>query len=403
VTGLLVTLIWFPLLGAALSRLTGRMSWFLAGAGVNGLALSIAGVFHLPLKWTLLLLGFAAIVILSAAKDPRRQPATDPSPSPRTLWALSAILLIGAILTPLTDYDGRAFWLLKAKAIAHEQRIDGPFFQLQSTYSPRNAYPLLVPIDAATVMMFSGDLDDRHTRALFAMFAIALAFEASRRFRWLGLLVLLLPQIVGASGGARSAGCDVPLAAFAACALFELVEAKSPLRFGLWLSFLALTKNEGLPFALILLVAGVFVFRKKILVSAAPFAIAFATLFAWRAGIPATDENEFIAQLPRLPERLPLLGDAVREFFPWFVRFEDWGVLWIVVAAAIVWLAVRRKWRPLAIGLVALLPMLLFYLVAYVISDWSVADLVRVTAARLISHLLGPALVLIGAMTQSSQ
>ncbi len=215
-TGLLITLLWFPLLGAAFARLAGKTSWFLAGAGVNGVALFIAGTLHLPLKPVIAALGLAAIFILtttwSGGLSARRQAKSLP------LHLTAAVLLLGAIVTPVNDYDGRAFWLLKAKAIAHEQRIDGPFFQLQTAHSPRNGYPLLVPLDAATVMMFARDDDDRHTRALYAMFAIALAFEIKRRFAawfspatgvWFGTLLLLLPAVMSAGGGARSAGCDI--------------------------------------------------------------------------------------------------------------------------------------------------------------------------------------------------
>ncbi|HJQ38054.1 MAG TPA: hypothetical protein VKB93_13025 [Thermoanaerobaculia bacterium] len=400
-TGLAITLLWFPLLGAAFSRLTGRTSWFLAGAGVNGVALFIAGTLHIPLKPVIAVLGLAAIFILMTTRaEPREHLHAWP------LWITAAILLIGAIITPVNDYDGRAFWLLKAKAIAHEQRIDGPFFQLQTTHSPRNGYPLLVPLDAATVMMFARDDDDRHTRAMYAMFAIALAFELKRRFAdwfspvtgvWLATLLLLLPQVMSASGGARSAGCDIPLAAFAGCAFFELIEGRGAARFGLWLACLALIKPEGLPFALVFFAAGIFVFRKRVLLSAIPFAVALAALFAWRARIPSTDDPNLFALFTRLPQRLAFTGEAVREFLRWF------DFLWIAVVLAIAWLAIKRAWRPLALGLAAIAPMLALYLVAYIVTDWSIAELVRVTATRLLSHFVAPALFLVAAALHVTQ
>src|SRR5436189_290949 len=327
-TGLVIALLWFPLLGAAFSRLAGRTSWFLAGAGANALALFVAGVLHIPLKPVIAVLGLSAVAVMamtpsSGARVPRASEVRSALP----LWITAFVLLIGAVITPLNDYDGRAFWMLKAKAIAHEQRIDGPFFQLQSTPSPRNQYPLLAPLDAATEMMFARDGDDRHARALFAMFAIALAFEVRSRFAewfspstavWLATLLLWIPQIETAGGGARSAGADVPLAAFVGCAFFELIEARAPLRLGLWLACLVLTKNEGVPFALVFLAAGVFVFRRRIIA-------------------------------------------------------------------------------------VAILPMLTLYTLAYVVTDWTIAELVRVTATRLLSHFVAPALFLIAAALHVTQ
>jgi hypothetical protein len=401
-TGLVITLLWFPLLGAAFSRLAGRTSWFLAGAGVNAFALFIAGLLHLPLKPVIAILGLAAIAVLttSGAWSGARVPRAFP------LWITAFVLLIGAVITPLNDYDGRAFWMLKAKAIAHEQRIDGPFFHLKSTHSPRNQYPLLAPLDAATVMMFARDDDDRHARALFAMFAIALAFEVRRRFAewfspstavWLATLLLWIPQIETAGGGARSAGADVPLAAFVGCAFFELLEARAPLRLGLWLACLVLTKNEGLPFALVFFIAGAFVFRRRIVIAAIPFAAAIAAQFAWRARIAPTDEQDFLGQLPGLPQHIGRIGEVLREFLPRF------GFLWIGVAIAIAILVWKRAWRPLVFGLVAILPMLTLYTLAYVVTDWIIAELVRVTATRLLAHFVAPALFLIAAALHVTQ
>lgn len=404
-TGLAIALVWFPLLGAAFARLAGKTSWFLAGAGVNGVVLFVAGVLHLPLKPVIAALGLIAIFILTTTTSQTRL-----KPPSAFCLLISALFLTGAIITPLSDYDGRAFWLLKAKAIAHEQRVDGPFFQLQTAHSPRNGYPLLVPLDAATVMMFARDDDDRHTRAMFAMFAVALAFEIRRRFaEWFspatgtafGALLLLLPAIEGAGGGARSAGCDVPLAAFAGCALFELavgsMGGRGAARFGLWLACLALTKPEGLPFAMIFFVAGAFVFRKRLLVSAIPFAIALASLFVWRARIPSTDDPNLFALFTRLPQRLAFTGEAIRAFLPWF------DFLWIAVVVAIAWLAIKRAWRPLALGGIAIVPMLVLYLVAYIVTDWEIAELVRVTATRLLSHFVAPSLYLVAAALHVTQ
>ena len=399
-TGLVITLLWFPLLGAAFSRLAGRTSYFLAGVGVNALVLYVAGVLHLPLKPVIAAMGLAAIFVLTTTKAEGRIRMSIP------ILITAAILMFGAIITPLNDYDGRAFWMLKAKAITHEQSIDGPFFQLKATHSPRNEYPLLVPLDAATVMMFAGDDDDRHTRAFFAMFAIALAFEVRRRFAewfspatatWLATLLLWLPQIESAGGGARSAGCDVPLAAFAGCAFFELIERRAPMRFGLWIACLALTKGEGLPFALVFFLAGVFVFRARILAAAVPFGAALASLFLWRARIAPTDEQDFLGQLRDLPRHLDRVDDVLRALLPWL------GFLWIAVAIAIVVLAVKRAWRPLLLGLYAIVPMLALYCVAYLVTDWEVAELVRVTASRLLTHFVVPSLFLIAAALHVTQ
>ncbi len=47
--------------------------------------------------------------------------------------------------------------------------------------------------------------------------------------------------------------------------------------------------------------------------------------------------------------------------------------------------------------------MLALYLVAYIVTDWTIAELVRVTATRLLSHFVAPALFLVAAALHVTQ
>jgi hypothetical protein len=299
-TGCIATLLLFPLVGVAVSRLVGRVQPFLAGAGAVGTLLFIAGVAHVPLRLAIGIIIAGSILILIVRRGkPAARIAYPPLPT-AIAAVVSVWLLFMTAIVPLNDYDGRAFWLLKAKAIAHERQIDGPFFQQRASFSPRNQYPLLVPLDAAVAMMAGRELDDRQTRWLYACFGIAFALEIRRRIgalvsaetgAWLAAAFLALPQIISASTGAASAGCDVPLGAFAAAAFFELVDGRSPLRLGMWLSFVTLTKSEGLPLAILLLLVAAFVLRKQAVAAAVPPAIAAAALLLWRTRVPRSDET----------------------------------------------------------------------------------------------------------------
>ena len=397
----LFTLVWFPLIGFAVSRLAGRMNVFLAGAGVNGLVLFVAGLLHLPLIPVLFCLGLTSLLVIVRWSGLRAALVSRPR-LPDLLFAIAALtLLFVSAITPLDDFDGRAFWLLKAKAIAHEGSLDGPFFQGQSTFSPRNEYPLLVPLDAATIMTVAGELDERTVRWLYAMFAIGLALEVRRRAGpWYGALVLWLPQVaMGPEGGALTAYSDIALAAFAACAFFELTsDDPGALRFGLWLSFLVLTKNEGLPFALILLAIGAVVFRARIIVSAIPAGAAIAALLVWRSRIEPTDDNRYI--LEDIPKRLDRIGEVLITLGRNTVAFADWGVFWIAVLGAALLLAAWRQWRPLLIGAAAIVPMLAIELMMYLASDWITVDLVNATAPRLLTHFIGPGMYLLAYANQ---
>jgi hypothetical protein len=399
-TSVLFTLVWFPLIGLAVSRLAGRMNLFLAGAGVNGLVLFVAGVLHVPLLPVLICLGIATLLVLVLKRGAPRT-WQKPVPADIVLGVAIVFLLAVSAVTPLTDFDGRAFWLLKAKAIAHELRVDGPFFHGQTTYAPRNEYPLLVPLDAATVMIAARELDERHVRWLYALFAVALALEVRSRIGpWYGALVLWLPRMMIADeGGALSAYADIALAAFVACAFFELAEDHpDPFRLGLWLSFVVLTKNEGVPFALILLALGAIVLRARVILAALPTSVTIATLFFWRSRIEPTDDNRYF--YAEIPERVNRIGDVLLNFGRHVLAFDDWGVFWIAVVIAGALLAWRRNWRPLWIAGAAIVPMVTLYLIMYLASDWITVDLVHATAPRLLIHFIGPGMYLVGYASQ---
>lgn len=404
-TGAMLTLLVFPLVGAAMARLVGRTSMFLLGLGTVGLVLHLTLLLRAPIVPVLIVMVVISIGILASRRPPQDLvPAAESHPAATLLLiAPVAVLLFTSFVTPLRDYDGRAFWLLKAKAIAHEQRIDGPFFRGQTMYDPRNEYPLLVPIDDAAIMSATRDLDERQVRWIYPLALLALAWHARR---WLGpwpaALLTWLPQLaVVRNGGATSAYNDVILAAFAGCAFFELIDPQSPLRFGLWLSFLTLTKNEGLPFAIVLFVAGVFIFRRRIALAAAPLTGTMAMLFFWRSLIPPGDEENLVALLPRLPEKIGRLAPALQRFASYAVRFDVWGLFWVAVVLAAVAVVVVRRWRTALLPVYIIVAMTFVYVSVYAVSTWIMSDLIESSADRLLTHLVAPAVYLIASSVRS--
>jgi hypothetical protein len=331
---------------------------------------------------------------------------------------LIALAFIAAI-TPLNDFDGRAFWVLKAKGIAHERAIDGPFFQ-GATLDPRNQYPILIPIDGAVILGLSHNLDDRQLRWLYAGLLAALALLVRERIAnlvspaagaWCAALLVWIPQFaVATEGGALSAYNDIAIAAFAAGAFFEIVRQvrrddetapsrEREIRFGLWLVFLILTKSEGLPFALVFLVIGAFVFRKRIATPAILALVAIVALLVWRARIPAGDEENFLRMLPTIPEKLDHLRAALAAFPRHMIAFSSWGVFWIaVIIAAVFAIRIDRRGATIAIAVIA--SMLAVYCGVYVATEWVVTELVAVTANRLLMHLAAPALFLLALAAQ---
>jgi hypothetical protein len=315
-----------------------------------------------------------------------------------------ALLLYASAITPLHDFDGRAFWLLKAKVIATERQIDGPFFKGETTYDPRNRYPLLVPLDAAAVMIASRDIDDRQVRWIYPLALIALAWHARRWVGpWAAALLPWIPQfVITEEGGVLSAYNDVIVAAFAGCAFFELLERRSPVRFGLWLAFLTLTKSEGLPYAAVLFAAGVMVFGKRIVAAAAPFTLAIVTLFIWRNRVPPGDEEDFLARLLHLPERLDRMAPALLRLVQHSFRIDLWGLFWIAAIIGGIVLIVRRRKAELALPGYVLAAMISIYVCAFAVSAWVMNDLISASVDRLLMHLVIPALYLISLSARRS-
>jgi len=424
--GLLVTFVLFPLVGWSIGR-RGIGEAFLFGAGLTGALLFLAGVAHVPL-----VIALALIVVWgvgSGVWELMHRPRTvQPTPHLAIPTIVMCIPLIAltfvAAITPLSDFDGRAFWVLKAKGIAHERAIDGPFFR-GATLDPRNHYPILIPLDGAVILGVTHDFDDRQLRWLYLGFLAAFALLIRERIdrlvspaagSWCAALLVWIPQFaVEPEGGALSAYSDIALAAFAAGAFFELVEEVLPprdratsqprdrtIRFGLWLAFLVLTKSEGLPFALVFLVIGAFVFRKRIVIPAITTVIAAMALFVWRARIPAGDEEDILRMLPTIFGKLHHLGDALAAFPVHMFLFPRWGLFWIavVIAAVLAWRLDRRAAR---VAISVIVAMLAVYAGVYVATDWVVSDLIAVTADRLLMHVIAPSLFLLALASSTAQ
>lgn len=402
----------FTLAGFAVSRLVGPMSWYLGGAGVAGAAVFVAGTMRMPITFTAPAVIAAAVLIAAmrmrhASWNRSLRDACRPVvPSLAMAVSAVALLFISAIL-PTTDYDGRAFWLMKAKAIAHERAIDGPFFQGLTTVNSRNEYPLLMPIDAALLMAGTSDLDERHTRWFYVFFAIAFALEVRRRFgewfspsigAWSAAILLWLPQIATEpEGGVLSAYSDVALGAFAACAFFELIARESPLRFGLWLSFVTLTKSEGLPLAAVLFVVGVFVFRRRVVQALIPFGTAVAALLIWRSRVERSDELDFATLVFSVPQHFAQYVSSLNVYLLQTIARHDWGYFWLAVVAGAAVLLVRRQLRPVVLAAAVVFPMVLLYAAVFAVSGWEIEVLSDNLAPRTLTHLLGPGLYVLAA------
>lgn len=412
--GLVVTIILFPLIGWIIGRRSIGEA-FLLGIGLTGSVLFIAGVVHVPLVIAMVAVGAWGVGRGVWELKKGLPPSTLHSPFPTILMCIPLLALtFGAAITPLNDFDGRAFWALKAKGIAHERSIDGPFFH-GGTHDPRNQYPILIPLDGAVILSLAHSLDDRNLRWLYLGILAALALLVRERISrlvspaagaWCAALLVWIPQFaVEPEGGALSAYNDIAIAAFAAGAFFELLDVKarkSEIRFGLWLAFLVLTKSEGLPLALVFLVIGAFVFRKRILTPAIITSVATAALLVWRLRIPAGDEEDVFRLLPTIPEKLHRIGIAVAAFPRHMLLMPRWGILWIAVIVAAI-IATRFDRRAAWLAIAVITSILAVYTAVYVTTAWIPSELIAVTADRLLMHVIAPSLFLLALAIRASE
>jgi hypothetical protein len=413
---LALTLALFPLAGAAAalllrlplppSRVARFAFLFLLGLGTQGMVLYLLGAVQVPLGRP----AFLAIPLLSLAVIAFRWrmftttcTTLNDGPRERNVVATIAfalpllLLLVSASIIPARDYDGRVTWLPKARAIALEQSIAGPFFHGQRGLDLHNRYPLLLPLDAATVMRLGNDTRNEAARWMYVLIPIcaSLVMRAMLRSPWIAAAVAWLPVMTSIEGGALAAYSDFALGALVGVAVLYLIESLTDARawrvVGLFAAFALLAKNEGAALALALVVAALLVRRKSWLQLLAPIVLAQMIVTYWRTLAPAAYDEQYdvlIGSLPRSIDRAPAALLAIARHA---TDVSEWGFFWIFVAAAILFCAVRDRSPRFLIPLVVLVLALCSYTTALMVTSWRIEELAPVAVNRLLSQLIIPA------------
>ena len=427
---LIVTVIWFCTIGIAARKILGirdsvppldRFAFsFLLGMAVNGITLFVLGVAGVTIGTGAIVSVFAVALLVTVI--PARRASGRAAPGypllPTVLLFIPFIAIAAdAMWVPLRDYDGRGFWILKAKAIAHEEKIDGPFFQGTTSVNLHSEYPLLMPLNAATLMRAFTDDDDRRIRWLYALSALSLclvvrsivrAHSGAAAGAWCAAVLPWLPQIsTELEGGALSASSDIPLAALVAAAFASVMrsDAGSKRDTGIWLAALVLIKSEGALIAMIIAVVAIAMrlrqrrvsFVRFLCMLLAPPAIAALLLGVWRARIPFEHGKDYGILIRTLPSKWTAIPDAAAALFGHALDFSHWGAFWIAVFLAALIVVIRRRSVEGYLALFLTAAILAPYVVAYTVTDWDLAVLAGTSANRLLTHVLAPATFLIAA------
>jgi hypothetical protein len=126
--------------------------------------------------------------------------------------------------------------------------------------------------------------------------------------------------------------------------------------------------------------------------------------FAFRSGIPKVSEDYgarispvfFFENASRVPK---ILGDSLI----YVGNVEDWGVLWPVMAVALV--VTARQWMrwPALFLVMTLALVLLMYGYIYVVSPWKLEELMVTTANRLLLHVAPLCVFLLAELLRSGR
>lgn len=354
-------------------------AYLLGIAWVAGLLYGLSHFAGVPLRRPAVLVVAAVPVVLGGLacflRRPRRRARRRPRWT-RLEWlalglgaTMSLAVFAEAVTNPLRDWDGRMTWATSARYIRAEATVEARVFREPGWYMTHEWYPLLLPVaQVVSIELVEADKDRHVFRPLYAAFfpvLLVLIHRAGRRFagRAGGALTAtaaaVLPFVVYFPGGGAVSGySDIPLACFYGAALLLLAGSRPRLGHGLAAGLLlaacTLTKNEGLPLALwLLVVAGAIrprAFRRRwraLAAAAAVVAPAAVLLVSWRAGIPGrfASYEQLISWAnlwPGVVERVPFLLARVSQEM---AAREDWGFLWwaalLVLAAG--WRGVRRR------------------------------------------------------------
>ena len=319
------------------------MAWLLGAAWCGTVALAASRLGGRPRPRRASLPGIAAGLVVGAA---------------------GSALMAGALFAPVRDWDGRMTWMPQARMIRLERTATPSALTDPWVWVSHPQYPPLVAlVQVGGLEIVSAPDDERAGRGVHPLFFVSLLVVLYRCVRVVtgtGLAAAAAASIAAMTpflafeshGGAAGAYADAPLAALLGAGLALLLCGRAGLRTGalagLLLAGAVLTKNEGLPLVLGLLVVllGISLAgpgggarrtrARSALVTAVPLvslvACASLLLGAFRAPIPNRYDEDYASILsggdfaPRV-----LAGKAV-AVAPLLARklgnVRAWGLLW---------------------------------------------------------------------------
>ena len=412
----------------------------LVGAAAMGIELWIFGVVHVPwfvlwlvLPWLVVAVVTRRRTIAAVREDvasirPLLSGLGDLDPLTAGLAAFTVatlgFYLLNLLAQPLVGWDAIAMWLFKARVFFDSGSVDLANLPPRPISATRHLdYPPLFSLMVATAWVLLSHVDDMVGKSIGFMFLISgvaavsaslLPLLGTRLTAMFAFLMVALPALQTSFVIPYYMGyADYAIAVFMLLSLAHLYRSvrlgrdlDSGLAF-LFAALAALTKNEGLPFLLV--IAVVFVFgaawgRVKeretpnfLLVSVA--AAGLLPVLAWQVYTRVHGFNSDVLSLPHPAWTIGLLTSRARTiasfFFHLMNRNDDYPWLaagWIVATV----LTVISRYRRLTLVWAALTAQGLTYGIALLTTPNEVTFELNTAADRLVLQLVPSLLLLLG-------
>jgi len=248
--------------------------------------------------------------------------------------------LIQNQMRPVIGWDAWAIWLLKAKIFY----IDGAVNAVSFFYSD-SAYPYVLSLYSTSVYIFLGGVNDTAvliTHYVFYVLIAGLLFtllndKIGRFYSLVVVFLYLSTQNVIRHGGRFEAGySDLALGLYLFCTVVLLSRLTIMLNWSgvfllsIFIGLCGMVKNDGLPFAIMLLVVAIFkITQKRKYGLLLPLFIGLIPLIDWHL-------YKVILSLPIEPFPFhprnnisyffPIFFHMFQEFF----HFRNWNMLWLI-------------------------------------------------------------------------
>ena len=323
------------------------------------------------------------------------------------LLATLSIALVGFAggweANPHGGWDAWAIWNLRARFLAFDPALAHRAWSPELGAVTHPGYPLLVSSCAARCWSFSGSFSPAAPAAVSCVFflgliALATGGIAALRSPLLGLLAgLVLAASPSLLHEVPAQYADVPLACyFAGAIIFALLDR--PIPAGLFAGLAAWTKDEGLVFLAVFLVA-VCLYRRRFALSAIAGALPVAALVAcFKLALARGAGSQASTSLPGASHRLADVGRYGMVLSAFLREFVQLGAGWYHPVLPLLALAIglrftREHWRKAAFSGGTAAALLLAYFGAYVMTGYDLKWQLDSSLARLLVHVL-PLLVL---------